>query len=222
MDVQESPLVSNLLALFSSIQGLELGEGRSAGDVDLSLWMPVAPPGYLALGCVAHKGSQPPPNHIVHCIRSDLATSTTYSECVLSTSPNSCFTNGFSIWQLDNILGSFYAHPTSEYPLKDSCYDLNHLPLWNSSWHYFSSKEPTSTETGQHENASQQSSNRSASSSDGMFSVLFLKKPTTICQLQTSRESGGIRVVTSVGRSLYGDLYHGLVMVYSVTALLKG
>ncbi|KAE9455056.1 hypothetical protein C3L33_13039, partial [Rhododendron williamsianum] len=157
------PLGFKLIGSFSSIQGLEVGKGQSDGDY--SLWIPVAPPGYLALGCVAHKGSQPPPNHIVHCIHSDLATSTTYSECALSTSPNPCFTNGFSIWQLDNVLGSFYAHPTSECPSKDNCYDLNQLPLWNSSWHHFSSKEPTSNENGQHENVSHQSSNQSTSSS---------------------------------------------------------
>lgn len=157
------PLGFKLIGSFSSIQGLEVGKGQSDGDY--SLWIPVAPPGYLALGCVAHKGSQPPPNHIVHCIHSDLATSTTYSECALSTSPNPCFTNGFSIWQLDNVLGSFYAHPTSECPSKDGCYDLNQLPLWNSSWHHFSSKEPTSNENGQHENVSHQSSNQSTSSS---------------------------------------------------------
>ncbi|KAI8561923.1 hypothetical protein RHMOL_Rhmol04G0379800 [Rhododendron molle] len=156
------PLGFKLIGSFSSIQGLEVGKGQSDGDY--SLWIPVAPPGYLALGCVAHKGSKPPPNHIVHCIHSDLATSTTYSECALSTSPNPCFTNGFSIWQLDNVLGSFYAHPTSECPSKDSCYDLNQLPLWNSSWHHFSSKEPTSNENGQHENVSHQSSNQSTSS----------------------------------------------------------
>ncbi|RWW86057.1 hypothetical protein BHE74_00005220 [Ensete ventricosum] len=41
--------------------------------------MPIPPPGYSAVGCVAHPGSQPPPNHIVHCLRADLLTSTNFS-----------------------------------------------------------------------------------------------------------------------------------------------
>ncbi|CAL5415223.1 unnamed protein product [Camellia sinensis] len=174
------PLGFKLIGLFSDIQGLEAGEGQSDVDGGCSLWIPVAPPGYLALGCVAHKGSQPPPNHIVHCIRSDLVTFTTYSECIFSASSNRCFTYGFSIWRSDNVLGSFYAHPSDEYPPKDSCYDLNHLLLWNST-----------------------------------------RQLIVTCQPQTLREFGGTRVVISADQSPYGDLYHVLVMLCSVTALLK-
>ncbi|XP_057475541.1 uncharacterized protein LOC130763619 isoform X1 [Actinidia eriantha] len=159
------PIGFKLIGSFSSIQGPKGDESQSDFDGDCSLWIPLAPPGYLALGCVAHKGSQQPPNHIVHCIRSDLVTSTSYSECTFCISPKPCFTYGFSIWRLDNVLGSFYAHPTAECPSKDSCYDLNHLLLWNSSWHYSSSKEPTSNGTAQHEHVSRQSSIKSASSS---------------------------------------------------------
>ncbi|XP_028051145.1 uncharacterized protein LOC114255802 isoform X2 [Camellia sinensis] len=177
------PLGFKLIGLFSDIQGLEAGEGQSDVDGGCSLWIPVAPPGYLALGCVAHKGSQPPPNHIVHCIRSDLVTFTTYSECIFSASSNRCFTYGFSIWRSDNVLGSFYAHPSDEYPPKDSCYDLNHLLLWNSSWHSSSTKEPTSNQTTQHEYVSQQSSNQSASSSG--WDVLRSFSKATNCYMST-------------------------------------
>ncbi|KAI7993232.1 putative vacuolar protein sorting-associated protein 13A [Camellia lanceoleosa] len=177
------PLGFKLIGLFSDIQGLEAGEGQSDVDGGCSLWIPVAPPGYLALGCVAHKGSHPPPNHIVHCIRSDLVTFTTYSECIFSASSNRCFTYGFSIWRSDNVLGSFYAHPSDEYPPKDSCYDLNHLLLWNSSWHSSSTKKPTSNQTTQHEYVSQQSSNQSASSSG--WDVLRSFSKATNCYMST-------------------------------------
>ncbi|XP_012842600.1 PREDICTED: uncharacterized protein LOC105962815 isoform X1 [Erythranthe guttata] len=159
------PLGFKLIGLFSSIQGQQTDQILSSADSDCSLWLPIAPPGYLALGCVAHVGSQPPPSHIVHCIRSDLVTSSTYLECLLNSSANHLFESGFSIWRLDNCLGSFYAHPSSGCPSRDSCFDLNHLLLWNSSQRQSSSNESLlDFNTGQ-ENACLQTSNQGSTSS---------------------------------------------------------
>ncbi|XP_059643008.1 uncharacterized protein LOC132284858 [Cornus florida] len=177
------PLGFMLLGLFSGIQGLGRGESNSDIDGDCSLWMPVAPPGYSALGCVAHIGSQPPPNHIVYCIRSDLVTSATYSECIFSSSSNPHFTSGFSIWRLDNTLGSFHAHSSAECPPKDICYDLNHLLLWNSSWHHSSSKESTLALTAEHEFVNQQASNQNSNSS--RWDVLRSISKATNCYTST-------------------------------------
>ncbi|KAK2971030.1 hypothetical protein RJ640_025804 [Escallonia rubra] len=158
------PIGFKLIGSFSGIQAWEGVDGRCDNNGDCSLWVPIAPPGYLAVGCVAHVGSHPPPNYIVHCIRSDLVTSTTYSECIFSTSLNASFSSGFSIWRVDNVLGSFYAHPSASCPPKDSCLDLNHLVRWNSSRHHFSSKESVSTST-EHEYEHRQASSQTASSS---------------------------------------------------------
>lgn len=112
------PLGFKFIGLLSNIQ--ESGEkGQSDLGGDCSLWIPIPPPGYSALGCVAHIGSQPPPIHIVYCIRSDPVTATTCTECMLSVLPNPRFLSGFTIWRLDNVLGSFYAHPDSESPIGD-------------------------------------------------------------------------------------------------------
>ena len=46
------PIGFNLIGLLSGIQGFDRGKGHSDLDSDCSLWMPVAPPGYTALGCV--------------------------------------------------------------------------------------------------------------------------------------------------------------------------
>ncbi|CAL1397515.1 unnamed protein product [Linum trigynum] len=124
------PIGFNLIALLSEIQGFDCA-GSSELDSDCSIWMPVAPPGYAALGCVAHVGRQPPPNHIVYCLRSDLAASTTYAECLLCAPPQPSSLSGFSIWRMDNVIASFYAHPSSEYPPRDSSCDLSHLLQWN-------------------------------------------------------------------------------------------
>ncbi|KAJ9559357.1 hypothetical protein OSB04_013971 [Centaurea solstitialis] len=155
------PLGFKLVGKFSGIQQSE----RVDVDCDCSLWTPIAPPGYLALGCVAHIGDQPPPNHIVYCIRADLATSTAYSACMLSASSNKTYSSGFSIWRLDNFLGSFYANPSVSCPSQDICYDLNHLLLLNSSWRRLSARESRSDVNVDNDSTHQQSSNQGTGSS---------------------------------------------------------
>lgn len=173
------PLDFRLIGLFSDIQGSE-----TAQDVDdCSLWLPIAPPGYVAMGCVAHIGTQPPPNHIVHCIRSDLVTSTKLLECIFSVAANTAFTSGYSIWRLDNALGSFYAHPTSSHPQKSCCFDLNNLLLWSSSWYTSSLKVPTVDLTSESEHLHHQTSKQSATSS-GWDIIRSISKATS-CYIST-------------------------------------
>ncbi|KAF7837667.1 putative vacuolar protein sorting-associated protein 13A isoform A [Senna tora] len=127
------PVGFHLIGSFMTNQGLEGGEGSTISGSDCSIWMPIAPSGYTALGCVAHLGNQPPPNHVVHCVRTDLVTSTAYSDCLFSSPSNIHFATGFSIWRVDNAIGSFFAHSSIECPPEDRCFDLNHLLLWNSN-----------------------------------------------------------------------------------------
>ncbi|KAK7291737.1 hypothetical protein RIF29_07114 [Crotalaria pallida] len=170
----------HLIGSFLDIQGYGVGEGHSDADSDCSIWMPIAPPGYTALGCVAHAGKQPPPNHIVHCLRSDLVTSAKYSDCLFNIPPNNQFTLGFSIWRLDNVVGSFLAHSSSAFPLKDKCYDLNHLLVWNSN------RAPligsVSDFNSDHENNNQQTS-KSANASG--WDILKSISKATNCYMST-------------------------------------
>ncbi|KAJ8532740.1 hypothetical protein K7X08_015629 [Anisodus acutangulus] len=173
------PLGFRMVGLFSDIQGSE-----KAQDVDdCSLWLPIAPPGYVTMGCVAHIGTQPPPNHIVHCIRSDLVTSTKLLECIFSAAANTTFTSGYSIWRLDNALGSFYAHPSISHPQKSCCYDLNNLLLWSSSWYTSSLKVPTVDLTSESEHLHHQTSNQSSTSS-GWDIIRSISKATS-CYIST-------------------------------------
>lgn len=155
------PIGFNLIGLFSDILGFNGGKGLSDVDGDCSLWMPVAPPGYTALGFVVNIGNQAPPNHIVYCIRSDLVTSTTYSECIFRSPSNPQFVSGFSIWRLDNVLGSFSAHSSTECPSKG--YGLNYL-LWNSYRNHSSTKQSAPNLTFDKDYGSQHTSNQSANS----------------------------------------------------------
>lgn len=169
------PIGFNLIGLLSGIQGFDRGKGHSDLDSDCSLWMPVAPPGYTALGCVVNIGNQPPPNHVVYCIRSDLVTSTMSLECILSAPSNSCFTNGFSIWRLDNVVGSYFAHPSAECPTKEKSFDLNHL-LVNPNRHHSAAEELASDLTDDHGYRSQ--TNEQSANSSGWDIVRSISKAT--------------------------------------------
>lgn len=169
--------------LVGSFSGIQQSEKVDNVDCDCSLWTPIAPPGYLALGCVAHIGNQPPPNHIVYCMRADLATSTAYSACMLSTSSNKTYPSGFSIWRLDNFLGSFYANPSVSCPPQDICYDLNHLLLLNSSWHRLSARESRSDMNVDNATTQQQSNNQGGTNSSGWDVVRSISKAS--CYMST-------------------------------------
>lgn len=69
---------------------LDLVDSKKSNEQnDCSIWVPVPPRGYLALGCVVNSGNQPPSNNVVYCLRSDLVTSATFSDCIhtLSSAP---------------------------------------------------------------------------------------------------------------------------------------
>ncbi|XP_022721975.1 uncharacterized protein LOC111279261 isoform X3 [Durio zibethinus] len=177
------PVGFNLIGFLSHVLELEGVDGHSDVDSDCSLWMPVAPPGYTSMGCVANIGKHPPPKHAVYCLRSDLVTSTTYSECMLNAPSNERFTSGFSIWRLDNVLGSFNAHSSIACPSKESSFDLSHLLLWNSVWSYASLKESVPGFAVDNDHAIQQTSNQSASSSGWDF--LRSMSKATSCYMST-------------------------------------
>lgn len=64
-----------------------IDSSQSTEENECSIWIPEPPPGYLALGCVVNIGRLPPSNHVVYCLRSDLVTSATFSDCIHTLSP---------------------------------------------------------------------------------------------------------------------------------------
>ncbi|XP_040944166.1 uncharacterized protein [Gossypium hirsutum] len=194
------------IGFLSHVLGLEGVDGHSGVDSDCSLWMPISPPGYISMGCVANVGNHPPPNHVVYCLRSDLVTSTTYSECLLNELPNQHFTSGFSIWRLDNVLGSFYAHSSIAYPSKGNSSDLSHLLLWSSVWSYASLQEYI-PDTVDNNHSSQQTSNQGDSSSG--WDILRSISKASSCYMSTPHferiwwdKGGGLRRPVSIWRPI--------------------
>ncbi|XP_077211040.1 calcium-dependent lipid-binding family protein isoform X2 [Tasmannia lanceolata] len=159
------PIGFELISLFSNFEGLEGDKSQNDNDNDCSLWLPVAPQGYTTLGCVANIGRQPPPNHIVYCLRSDLVTSTSFSDCIFFLPPNPRVSSGFSIWHLDNAIGTFYAHNAMECPPKDKCWDLHQILFRNPSLHRSSTNKSASYFPVENDYKSQKGSNHSGSSS---------------------------------------------------------
>ncbi|XP_071939359.1 uncharacterized protein [Coffea arabica] len=177
------PLDFKLMGTFSGIQGSAGLEGHANDHYDCSLWLPIAPPGYLALGCIAHGGKQPPPTHIVHCLRSDLVTSTMYSECIYSAASCGSYASGFSIWRLDNAFGSFYAHPFTCNPPLNNCFDLNHL-LRGFSCHHSSSSSQVASEFGAKHEDTRELLTTQGTTSSGWDILRSISKATT-CYMST-------------------------------------
>ncbi|WVZ75446.1 hypothetical protein U9M48_023496 [Paspalum notatum var. saurae] len=112
---------------------------------DCSIWVPVPPPGYLALGCVVNVGRLPPSKHVVYCLRSDLVTSATFSDCIHTHSPASGIISGFSIWRVDNVIASFFAHSSIEQPSRTEALDLHHVLLRNPNCYIVKDLNPDSS-----------------------------------------------------------------------------
>ncbi|KAM7278379.1 hypothetical protein ACFE04_005513 [Oxalis oulophora] len=177
------PVGFDLIGLLSDIQGFGGGEGDVPADNDCSLWMPIAPPGYMALGCVAHVGIQPPPSHVVYCLRSDLVTSAMYTECILFAPSTTQFDNGFSIWRVNNVVGSFYAQSSTDRPPKSNSCDLSHLLLWNLTRHQSSTECLPDLKIGQ-DYDSQRASNNQSTSASGWDAIRSISKATS-CFMST-------------------------------------
>jgi vacuolar protein sorting-associated protein 13A/C len=74
-------------------EGSALKEGKESQPTseavarECRLWLPVAPAGYVAVGCIAWKGKSPPPLSLAACIRMDLLTSSSFSDCIFYSNP---------------------------------------------------------------------------------------------------------------------------------------
>ncbi|KAK6251014.1 hypothetical protein SCA6_005019 [Theobroma cacao] len=104
----KSPLSFQLVGQIKKQRGIE----------SISFWLPQAPPGYVALGCIAYKG---PPKlqdfSALRCIRSDMVTGDQFlEESVWDTLDAKFGMEPFSIWAVANELGTFVVRGGSRKP----------------------------------------------------------------------------------------------------------
>lgn len=91
---------------------------KQKGMENISFWLPQPPPGFVSLGCIASKGT-PKQDELsgLRCIRSDMVTVDQFlEEPVWDTSDAKFTTEPFSIWLVDNELGTFIVRSGSKRP----------------------------------------------------------------------------------------------------------
>ncbi|KAL8141812.1 hypothetical protein V2J09_014844 [Rumex salicifolius] len=98
---------------------------KQRGMEPITFWLPQPPPGFVALGCVACKGSPKNSEFIsLRCIRSDMVAGDQFSdESIWDSSDARVKGSPFSIWTVGNELGTFlirngYRRPPKRYALK--------------------------------------------------------------------------------------------------------
>lgn len=82
---------------------------KRRGMDSVSFWFPQAPPGYVSLGCIASKSTmKPEETTLLRCVRSDLVSGGQFPDnSIWDTTEIKHTREGFSIWTLDNELGTF-------------------------------------------------------------------------------------------------------------------
>jgi hypothetical protein len=81
-------------------------DSGSGGDYDGSIWRPVAPDGYVTLGCVATLGYNAPIIPNFRCIRKDMVTDSSVGSLIWS-DLGSGADGDVSLWQVQGVLGVF-------------------------------------------------------------------------------------------------------------------
>jgi len=101
---------------------------KQRGMEPISFWLPLAPPGYVSLGCVACKVS--PRNadfSSLRCIRSDMVTGDQFSEeSIWDAYDAGLRTEPFSIWTVGDELGTFMVRSGNKKPPKRFAMKLAH------------------------------------------------------------------------------------------------
>ncbi|KAL6543919.1 hypothetical protein OROGR_010416 [Orobanche gracilis] len=105
----------------------ELTEDKCSSDADgmFSIWLPEAPKGYVALGCVASPGRTQPPVSSVFCILASLVSPCGLRDCISIGSGFGC--PNLAFWRVDNAFGTFLPADPATLDLTQRAYELRHL-----------------------------------------------------------------------------------------------
>ncbi|ONK73416.1 uncharacterized protein A4U43_C04F31270 [Asparagus officinalis] len=135
-----------------------------------SIWFPVAPKGYVALGCVVSTDRTEPQLSSGLCILASLVSPCSMKDCVaLSLTEN--HSSNIAFWRVENSFGSFVpADPTDMGP-RAGAYDLHHIILGYSEHPTRASKKP-SQENRDHQEHSPQLERSGLVTSGRMFEAV--------------------------------------------------
>uniref|UniRef100_A0A0E0MAV7 PH domain-containing protein n=1 Tax=Oryza punctata TaxID=4537 RepID=A0A0E0MAV7_ORYPU len=164
-------------------------------DQFCSVWLPVAPVGYVALGCVSSTGTAEPPLSSVFCLSASLVSSCGLRDCIpLSSNANMTF------WRVDNAFGSFLPGDPAHMRVDGNAYDLRHM-LFND----VDSSKTSSRGQDSHNDASQ--IERSALTSGRLFeAVASFKLIWSNNGMSSPKKLSIWRPMLSEGMFYFGDI----------------
>lgn len=96
-----------------------------------SVWFPVAPKGYVAVGCVVSAGSTQPPLSAAFCISSSFVSPCALKDCI-ALSLSDLNSANIAFWRVENSFGSFLPADPKDMSLIDKPRDLRHLIFGHS------------------------------------------------------------------------------------------
>ncbi|KAJ4951540.1 hypothetical protein NE237_028372 [Protea cynaroides] len=104
--------------------------GQESQDTGCSIWFPIAPQGYVALGCVVSTGRMQPPPSSVLCISASLVSPCALRDCITVCFPET-YRSNFTFWRVSNSVGSFLPEDPISSGLTGRAYELRHMIFGN-------------------------------------------------------------------------------------------
>ncbi|XP_042953951.1 uncharacterized protein LOC122290372 isoform X2 [Carya illinoinensis] len=138
--------------------------GTSKGDSNFSIWLPEAPKGYVALGCVVSPGRTPPPLSSAFCILASLVCPCSLRDCIAIRTSTSLSSVAF--WRVDNSVGTFLPAAPTSYGLTPGAYDLRHM-IFGLSEGFANATSSSDAQASPSSHMHSQQSQRSATANSG-------------------------------------------------------
>ncbi|KAK1438468.1 hypothetical protein QVD17_04277 [Tagetes erecta] len=96
------------------------------GSESYSIWFPVAPKGYIALGCVVSPGRTLPSTSSVFCLHASLLSPCALRDCITISSVDTKPPD-LAFWRVDNSLGTFLPADPGTLNVIGRAYELRHV-----------------------------------------------------------------------------------------------
>ncbi|KAG0604101.1 hypothetical protein M758_10G145000 [Ceratodon purpureus] len=119
-ELSESSSKQELDNALISISDDEEGEPRGC-----CIWLPIAPEGYVALGCVVWKGQEEPPKSAALCVLAALISPSSMRDCINIQGTTSMDSQKkWAFWRADNSIGTFFLQTDIKEHVQPKAYDL--------------------------------------------------------------------------------------------------
>ncbi|XP_058084436.1 uncharacterized protein LOC131232245 isoform X2 [Magnolia sinica] len=193
----------------TSTHGLVMMESSgNDGEKDdgCSIWFPVAPQGYVALGCVVSEGRAQPPLSSALCILASLVSPCALKDCITLSFPE-LYSSRVAFWRVDNSLGSFLPADPISMSLIGKAYELRHMIFGYSEGSSKATKSSNVQEIPMDHDHALQSETSAAVTSSRLFQAVASFRLVWWNQGASSRKKLSIwRPVVPTGMVYLGDI----------------